>query len=79
MEKVKIINSVATVMFEVLLNHDYIKLLTWRKLIKRHMKSVKKVPIGTGNSGTSLEYEVEYDGFEVKWPDFKELADEDYI
>lgn len=77
-ERIKVINKVGDIMFEVMMPDKYIHLLTISgQKITPYIKNAKKVPIGTGNAGTSLEYEAEYDGYQVKWEDFRPLADED--
>ena len=76
-ESIKVVDNLGSVMFTVLVPERYLHIMTGRKLIKRYIKSTKKVPIGTGNAGRDLEFEAVYDGYQIKWVDLRSIADED--
>ena len=76
MMKVKVLDQYYIVMFEATVSDDRFLLMTKRNLIKPFIKSLKAVYPGTGNDGTNNEYQVEYDGYEIRWLDFSHFMNE---
>jgi hypothetical protein len=76
-ESIKVVDNLGQVMFTVTLPERYVVFCANRKLLKRWIKSTKRVPIDTGNAGKDLEYDTIYDGYQIKWSDLKAVADED--